>query len=69
VRELELERDRLHAVAGKADEEEEAEVVADLAVDADSRRGSRRGRREHARPHTVEDMRGMACDEGRTGIE
>jgi len=34
VRELELERDRLQPIAGKVDEEEEAEIVAQLAVDA-----------------------------------
>jgi hypothetical protein len=34
VRELELERDRLEPVAGEVDEEEQAEIVPQLAVDA-----------------------------------
>jgi hypothetical protein len=34
VRELELERDRLEPVAGEVDEDEQAEIVPQLAVDA-----------------------------------
>jgi hypothetical protein len=68
VRELELERDRLQLVAGKVDEEEEAEVVPQLAVDAIVVEEVAQVV-EHARRYAVEDVRGVAGDEGRTGID
>src|SRR5207247_2613070 len=68
VRELELERDRLQPIAGKVDEEKEAEIVAQLAVDAIVVEEVAKVV-EDAPSHAVEGMRGMAADEGCTGIE